>query len=297
MHGKIVRRSAGTLAGLSLAFLLGGCPFLSPPIEDMMTLSLSFSGLEPLGDEFVYEGWLLVAGAPVSAGRFSVDADGTPSPGSFEVAAATADAATLYILTIEPAMNDAPEPADTHVLAGAISNGVATLSIGHAAALGTDFAAAVGGFILETPSTSSIADDFAQGIWWLDPAGGPGASLVLPTLPDGWVYEGWVVGDDGPVSTGRFLAAAGADDDGVGPTAGMDAGPPFPGQDFIDPAVNLVGYAAVISVEPEPDNSAGPFTLKPLIDMNIENVGAGVLQAMANMAADTSPTGTVTIAE
>ena len=297
MREPSIRKSIVTGACLLQVILLGGCPLLMPPTDDMKTLSLSFSGLESLGDDFVYEGWLLVDGAPVSAGRFSVDADGMPSPASFEVASATADAATLYILTIEPASNDDPAPADTHILAGAVSNGVATISIDHAAALGTDFADAAGDFILETPSTGSIADDFAQGIWWLDPAAGPGAALDLPMLPDGWVYEGWVVGDDGPVSTGRFLTAAGADDDGVGPTGGLDDGPPFPGQDFIDPAVNLVGHAAVISVEPEPDNSAGPFTLKPLSDMNIEDVGAGVLQAMVNMAADTSPTGTVTIAD
>ena len=45
------------------------------------------------------------------------------------------------------------------------------------------------------------------------------------------------------------------------------------------------GYVAVISVEPEPDNSPGPFTLKPLVDMTIEDVGAGVPQDMMNNAA------------
>jgi hypothetical protein len=36
----------------------------------------------------------------------------------------------------------------------------------------------------------------------------------------------------------------------------------------------------VISVEPDPDNSPAPFTLKPLLDPNIDDVGAMVLQPM-----------------
>ena len=56
----------------------------------------------------------------------------------------------------------------------------------------------------------------------------------------------------------------------------------------------LIGLAAVISVEPDPDDSAAPFALKPLIDMDIEDVGAGTLQAMMNNAAS-APTGTATI--
>jgi hypothetical protein len=65
---------------------------------------------------------------------------------------------------------------------------------------------------------------------------------------------------------------AGADADGTGP----DGGPPFPGQDYITPLLSLIGYAAVISIEPEPDNSPDPFTLKPLIDTDVVDVGAGV---------------------
>lgn len=259
------------------------------------TMEMTFDGLEDLGDDYVYEGWLIVDGAPVSSGRFTIDGSGEPFPARFVIHAADAEAATLFVLTIEPAVGDDPAPAETHILAGALAAGVADLTIGHPAALGDDFAMAAGAYILETPSTADVADDYDQGIWWLDPAGGPGASLDLPELPPGWVYEGWVVGAGGPLTTGRFLTASGADDDGAGPTAGMDAGPPFPGQDFIDPPIVLTsGYAAVITVEPEPDNSPAPFTLKPLIDVAIDDVGPAVIQAMENRAAD-APTGVVTI--
>ena len=116
---------------------------------------------------------------------------------------------------------------------------------------------------------------------------------MLPALPAGWMYEGWVVGPDGPVTTWRFTEATGADSDGGGPGAGPDGTPAVPGQEFITPPVSLIGYQAVISIEPEPDDSPGPFTLKPLVDMDIEDVGAMVLQDMANNAAS-FPTGMAT---
>ncbi|MEL6178914.1 MAG: anti-sigma factor, partial [Myxococcota bacterium] len=102
----------------------------------MRTLSMSYQGLPALGDGFVYEGWLIVDGAPVSTGRFTVDAAGALSPSTFELDAAVADAGTTFILTIEPAVGDDPAPADTHVLAGDMSNGESVLTIDHTAALG-----------------------------------------------------------------------------------------------------------------------------------------------------------------
>lgn len=254
-------------------------------------LTLSFTGLENLGSGYAYEGWILVGGSPVSTGVFTVNDNGDLSQSSFELPLSDLQAATKFILTIEPSPDSDPSPASTHYLAGDFSQGMADLVVGDAAALGDDFTSAQGEFILNTPSTSGDDSDYASGIWWLDPIAGPGPTLVLPTLPDGWVYEGWVVGGSGPVTTGRFTSVSGYDSDLGGPTAGPDGVPEFPGQDYIDPMMNLIGDAAVISIEPEPDNSAGPFTLKPLVDSNIEDVGIGILQSMANNAAG-FPTGT-----
>ena len=44
-----------------------------------------------------------VDGEPVSAGRFTVDSDSIPTPASFELDAADVEAASAYVLTIEPA--------------------------------------------------------------------------------------------------------------------------------------------------------------------------------------------------
>ena len=256
------------------------------------TLEMAFDGLEDLGSDYVYEGWLIVDASPVSTGRFSIDANGDAFPAWFVVDAYDADNAVAFVLTIEPAVGDAPAPSATHVLAGDWDGQSALLTIGHMAALGDDFTSAAGEYILATPTTSSDPNDYAQGIWWLDPAVGPGPSLTLPTLPAGWAYEGWVVSGSGPISTGRFLSVSGADSDGAGATAGPDGAPPFPGQDFISPPEFLIGYAAVITVEPEPDNSPAPFAFKPLVDMTIDDVGMGALQAMGSNHAS-APTGTV----
>lgn len=262
------------------------------------TMSLGFSGLPQLGDGYEYESWLIVDGAPVSAGRFTVDADANPIPAAFEIDAMVADTAAAYVLTIEPIEGDDPAPSAVHILAGDLADGVASLSTAHAAAIGTDFADATGVYILETPTSGDVADDYAQGIWWLVPgADGMAPGLSLPALPEGWVYEGWVAGADGPVSTGTFGAVDAADADGAGETAGPDGSPPFPGQDFIDPAIVLTGgYAAVISVEPVPDDSPMPFVIKPLVDMTIDDVMAPDTQEMANAAASNLPSGSVTFA-
>ena len=49
-------------------------------------LTLNFSGLEDLGSEATYEGWLIVDGNPVSTGVFNVNADGVASRNEFQVA-------------------------------------------------------------------------------------------------------------------------------------------------------------------------------------------------------------------
>jgi len=254
---------------------------------DGATLNLQFTALDALGDDFVYEGWVLVNGAAVSTGRFTSNTSDVQT-----ISVEDAEAATKYILTIEPAVGDDPAPAATHVLAGDIVGSAANLTISDGAALGTDFVNSTGSFIIATPSAPDA--NYTQGIWWLDP-NGPVAGLNLPALPDGWVYEGWVAGTDGPVSTGTFTDASAADSDAGGATAGPEATPPFPGQDFITPPVDIIGMAAVISVEPSPDNSPAPFGIKPLIDSDIQDVGAGGSQDMENVIGSNQPSGTLTI--
>ena len=140
-------------------------------------------------------------------------------------------------------------------------------------------------------------------------ATGPTAGLTLATLlpGSGWKYEGWVVINGTPFSTGTFLSPTGADSNAASPTYSTGGGPPFPGEDFLINApmgatfpVDLTttgtggGATVVISIEPSPDDSAAPFTLKPLTAMVPAGAADHVAYPMINGAAE-FPTGTATI--
>lgn len=281
------------LLGMALAAGTAAAAPSQAPVRPWL-VNLVFNGLENLGDGWVYEGWVIVNGQPVSTGTFTIDENGTPSQTTFAFTARRSQIGP-FVLTIEPSPDPDPAPSATHVLAGNFNGRTAHLTAAHPAALGNDFSSAAGSFILAVPSDSSGSTPYTHGIWFLDPAAGPGPSLNLPTLPAGWAYEGWVVGPGGPISTGIFTDVAAADSDGGGPAAGPDPTPPFPGQDFVNPPTDLTGYAAVISIEPSPDNSPAPFTFKPLVDSTIEDLGApGLSQALANNA-DTLAAGTATL--
>ena len=232
-------------------------------------LTLDLAGLEALGDDYVYEGWIIVDGAPVSTGTFS----SVTFPQSFTVDAEQLSRATTFVLSIEPAVDPDPAPAATKILAGDFSGSSASVnSIG----IVGDFSASSGTYILATPTDTDDTNE-ESGVWFLDNSSGSAvAGLNLPTLTDGWKYEGWAVIDGTPVTTGTFLSGNVADDNAAMSMFKGDAnnGPNYPGEDFLQNApagltfpTDLKGMTIVISVEPVPDNSPNPFTLKPLAHM------------------------------
>lgn len=245
---------------------------ITPTTSDEGSLTLELSGLEDLGDGYAYEGWIIVDGAPVTTGTFTVDENGNPSKSTFTVSKSDIDAASTFVLTIEPMPDNDPAPSDVHILAGDFSGDDANLSIAHMAALNNDFSSSKGKYILATP-TDTVSSNEDSGVWFLDNSSGmPAAGLVLPILPAGWAYEGWAVIDGKPVSTGTFTELDKADM--AAPFSGAEMAPPFPGEDFLMNApmgltfpTSLKGATAVISIEPVPDNSTTPFTLKPLVGM------------------------------
>jgi hypothetical protein len=284
MREKSVFRSLLMMVGLIALALVATASTSDTTARARTVMNLSFRGLEDLGPGWAYEGWFIVNGTPISTGTFTVDEHGKISQRRFVVNVSRTVAKT-FVLTIEPSPDPDPAPSDTHVLAGKVRGSRALLRVTHPAALGSNFRDASGSFILGVPTDQSGSTPYTNGIWFLDAAAGPGPSLNLPELPAGWRYEGWVVGPNGPISTGTFLTAAGADSDGGGAYAGPDAGPPFPGQDFVSPAMSLLGYSAVISIEPYPDNSPAPFAFKPLVLRSIQDPGApGVPQQLDNNA-------------
>lgn len=255
--------------------------------DNLSQLTITPTNLQALGADYDYEGWIIVDGSPVSTGTFDIENNQTV-PASFNLDGDMAERATTFIVTIEPEVGDVPAPSAVHIIAGDLINGRTTAITNHESALATDFSGIEGRFILATPTNGNATP--TQGIWYLDNSSGMAvAGLTLPTLPAGWQYEGWVV-DDGPISTGTFTNVAMADSDGA--AAGPSPGPDFPGQDFITPALDLVGKTAVISVEPNPDNSSAPFSLKPLVAVIEQPSGP---QEMTDNVAMTLPSALIVI--
>jgi hypothetical protein len=292
-----IAKTARTLASLALLAALAAAP--SAVAQDGPTLSLHFAHLAPLDEasEGLYEGWAIVDGAPVSTGVFNVNADGEPiEPGGgavIEEFPVTEDVAmaTEIKISIEPADDGDPAPSGLIILGGALQDDMAELHTG----LG-DVAAASGCYVLATPSDNHEDDmNDHQGIWWLTMPGPEPGLMDLPDLGSAWTYEGWVVDTSGgtpmPYSTGTFASGDMADSDQAGP---MGGGPPLPGQDFVayqgGPVLDLASgdFAAVISIEPVPDNSPAPFQLKPLAGMIGEGCSDGCVE---NQTDTTFPTG------
>jgi len=255
------------LAVFVLAFTVTFCSDDDEPTTKGLTFNIS--GLENLGTDYVYEGWIIVSGAPISTGRFSVDDNGDLSQNSATLSIDDVESATTFVLTIEPTVGDDPAPSDVHLLAGDFTGNTGQLTIDHAAALGNNFSTVSGSYILATPTDGAMNNE-NSGIWFLDlSSGSPSVGLSLPTLPAGWKYEGWAV-SGGAITSGKFTSVTGVDEfDDFSST--MD-GPPFPGEDFLVNApagftfpLDLAGGKAVISIEPDPDNSPAPFLLKPLV--------------------------------
>ena len=267
------------------------------------SLSVVLNNLDPLV-EGTYEGWVIdAAGQPNSTGTFTLSANGqhtftSPIPDP-----------TMFVLTVEPPNDSDPAPSDQKILGGPFVSGTATLTaLGFVSAdASADFNTSPGTHVLLTPTTAT-ADDDDGGIWLLqppDPGGSPTATVTLPVLASGWVYEGWVVYGPGtametPVSYGKFTPLAdgtvsGRDSDAGGPLSGapgnLTAGPPFPGGDFVALNGNTVpsglevpfdfngedavdgdsNWMHVISIEPAFDQgeaslNAVPFLLKPFGD-------------------------------
>ncbi len=275
------------------------------PEPTTANLMLNLSGLEDLGTGFIYEGWILVDGTPESTGTFTVNANGTLSATSFELPIQSLEDATKFILTVEPNPDNDPAPSDQKLIAGDFNGNTADVSTSIAPAIG-DFSNAAGTFFLRTPTdepagTPNNGND-QYGVWFGLPGMPPPPNFTLPTLPQGWIYEGWVIGDTGPLSTGTFTSFDTMDDNAGLPTSfgGTEQlGPPLPGEDFFNNAptgevfpLDIRGRTVVISIEPVPDNSPGPFLLKPLAAVAGNDTAPAVYNFNQNLGS--FPTGTVT---
>ncbi|HZG00483.1 MAG TPA: hypothetical protein VEY71_05745 [Chitinophagales bacterium] len=260
-------------------------------------LDLNFSGLQRL-DNARYEGWIIVNGEAISTGKFNITPSGQMAPHVFNVNSSDLEDATMFVLTIEPQPDVSPAPSGIKILAGTFSGSNATLTVGDPNAIGHDFTGAAGKYLLATPTTATMADE-KSGIWYIDnTSGSPMAGLMLPTLPAGWIYEGWTVIDGVVLTSGKFMSPMMADM--AAPYSGPLPGPPFPGEDYVMNApaglmfpTDLSGDKAVITIEPYPDNSPEPFFLKPL-EADIPMSAMEHFSYMMTNVASMFPTGTAT---
>ncbi len=253
------------------------------------TLTLGITGLEDLGNKFVYEGWILVDEKPVSTGTFKVKEGKLPNP-EFEIDSDVLKEATTFVLSIEPSDDIDPAPSTSKLLIGNFTANVATLApatlladtalLKDPSKLVAELASLGGKFFLRSPTDEAPGsinnDNDENGIWFGTPGMPPTSGLTLPMLAPGWVYEGWVVvpASTGPIplSTGTFTEFNKPDSGNPFGGTANNAGPPVPGEDFLlnAPAgvtfpLDVRGKLIVISIEPKPDNSAAPFLLKPLV--------------------------------
>ncbi|HHO55692.1 MAG TPA: hypothetical protein ENK21_04840 [Trueperaceae bacterium] len=259
------------IALLATAIVLSACN----PAAKTSVLELQATGLAALENGSHYEGWAIVDGKALSTGKFNVQNGNIISLAGAKVKQFKLNfdisKATKLVITIEPKGDTDAKPAATHILAGTVSNGKSSLTIADSAALGNDFTTAAGKYILATPTTSTKTDE-NSGIWFLNIGkNGPEVGLNLPTLPAGWVYEGWTVINGIPVSSGKFSKVDAIDASAVYSNP-ANSGPPFPGEDYVLNApkglsfpTNIAGGKAVISIEPAMDDSPKPFALKPLV--------------------------------
>lgn len=263
------------------------------------TITQSFQNLPDLGDNYVYEGWLIVGSEKISTGRFSNTEGENFTSNSIDII--KVNSATTYVLTIEPATESGANltsPSGWIFSKSDFTNNTATPSTDDALYSGSsNLESATGKFFLKAPSVGTTGSD-ANGIWFIDALPPTtGGFSNLPTLADGWIYEGWVVvpnsnGGMTPVSTGRFSNPNLADESFFGTAnnnefKGPNGVPPFPGEDFIvDPnnrypdvtfPIDLTNATVVISIEPTTNDAETPFGLKPfVISLNNQAVASAV---------------------
>jgi hypothetical protein len=253
----------------TITILIASCNSDNETIITEGDLTIDLTGLEELGSNFVYEGWLIVNGNPISTGTFT----SVSFPQAFTVDINDLSAASKFVLSIEPAGETgtaAATPAATKVLAGDFSGNTASVT---SQGIIANFSNSWGKYILATPTDTDDSNE-ASGVWFLDNSNAPvSTGLGLPELSDGWKYEGWVILNGTPVSTGTFTDPEAEDDNAAtSPYKGENSkGPGFPGEDFligsaagVDFPTDLKDATIVISVEPSPDDSPLPFALKPL---------------------------------
>lgn len=230
---------------------------------------LELENLPPLEDGFAYQAWARIGFEDHPSERFNVAENGSFVNGggqfiqnAFIFPIDLSEASRVFV-TIENKSDSDEEPSGTVVLAGDVSGSVAALSTAHPMALGTSFEGQTGTFMLLNWASGASPDE-TSGLWFMGGSrSNPTAGLSLPSLPEGWVYEGWIDKGGALVSTGAFRED---DTHDLERRYSQTDTPGFPGEDFLENAPDGVtfpldpsGGTVHVTVEPFPDDTAAPF--------------------------------------
>lgn len=297
------------------------------PEDQISRIRLDFNGLQNLGPDYWYEGWInWLEKSPSgerqvlkSVGVFTVDDQGVMSQNIFDINLGYLQGAQEFILTVEEdadpgqrykftpqgdstVVDTIYEPSADRILAAAVSGNTGLLSIGHEEVLDFDFAQASGTFLLNTPTDPDNALK-TSGIWFidLDTTGTPVKGLNMPGLPTGWTYEGWVEINGQTLSTGQFKNIQGFDLSNRY-SDNKTKGYAFPGEDFLKGApagltfpLDLSGGVVYISLyPPHPEGANRPFTAIPLKAAIPADAVPGKAYPFENMSAD-FPSGSLSL--
>jgi hypothetical protein len=265
------------------------------------------------GTDWIYEGWGVISGTPVTTGRFNMsnEADdfegysesvnpGPPFPGEDFLLNApggltfpTDLSSQTMVISIEPRVDPDPLPFQFKPLKGDVPASASD----HIEYMMDDMTSMLPTGTFNLTWRPTPPSDENSGVWFLNTTG-PVAGLSLPDLTGtDWTYEGWAVIGGTPVTSGRFNMNDGEDDfDGYSATT--NPAPPFPGEDFLINApagltfpVDLSEATIVISVEPAVDDDPGPFQFKPLVG-TVPSSAMDHKEYMLEDNTDTLPTGT-----
>jgi hypothetical protein len=188
------------------------------------------------------------------------------------------------------------------ILGGEMTAGQATLTMDSWVAMGVGFGDVSGRYMLATP-TDSLSDNEKSGVWFVDNSTGLSQSgLVLPELPSGWEYEGWVDINGTYLSTGKFMSTVAADDSNS--YGGEWSSPAFPGEDLLFNApsglsfpTDLAGTSLIITLEPWDEydvDQEAPFYLK-LLEADVPVSAAGQTTYYMSPVAGQFPGGTASV--
>ena len=220
----------GVIFVLGLLISLAGQDELSngpklPPSE--LPFELSFQNLQPTASGS-YELWLVRGDTAWSFGRFETNdtGDGFVADTQLEAITTQAQDGDQIVITLESDRETNNQPSAVVVLSGLI--GAETPSQAELE-YPVDLSQVSGSYILATPTNDPEAHETA-GIWLTTPTGSA-PTVVLPSLPEGWVYQLWAEHGGVLLNGGRFTAADQADN--FAGFSGEGSGPNYPGEDYV----------------------------------------------------------------